>query len=191
MKIARQYGYDYWDGDRKYGYGGYSYIPGRWKSVAENLIKDYQLADGMNILEIGCGKGFLLYEMQLLMPSLNLYGLDISEYAIKNAHPKLKATFFVGNANDLHIFNDKMFNLIISINTLHNLPLHEIERSLNEIDRVGDKAYIVVESFRNEQELFNLQCWALTAESFFRPETWIYLFNKKSINIDYEFIFFE
>ena len=77
MEVAKQYGKDYWDGDRKYGYGGYKYIPGRWKPVAENLIKNYDLKAGSKILDVGCGKGFLIYELLLLEPKLIVKGFDI------------------------------------------------------------------------------------------------------------------
>jgi len=191
MVKAKEYGFDYWDGDRRFGYGGYRYLPGRWKPVAEALIQTYDLTSGSRVLDVGCGKAFLLYELQLLEPELELHGLDFSEYALAHTHPELRANLLQGTATDLSAYDDSSIDLVISLNTLHNLPLPQLEDSLSEIARVGKHAYIAVESFRNEQELFNLQCWALTCESFFRAETWIKLFGKHSQNIDYEFIYFE
>ena len=42
MLKAKEYEFDYWDGSRRYGYGGYKYMPDRWKPVAELLIKNYK-----------------------------------------------------------------------------------------------------------------------------------------------------
>jgi len=127
MMIAKQYGADYWDGDRKYGYGGYRYIPSRWAPVARKLIDLYDLKSGSKILDVGCGKGFLLYEMQLLLPGLDIHGFDISQYGLANSHPDLKANLFVHRAQDLYPFPNDYFDLVISLGTLHNLHIFELE----------------------------------------------------------------
>lgn len=191
MKIAKKYGRDYWDGDRRYGYGGYKYMPGRWKPVAEQIIKTYNLKPGDKVLDVGCGKSFLLYEMQLLLPELKLTGFDISKYGLANAHPDLKANLFEHRAQEKYTFDDDEFDLVISLTTLHNLRLPELKTAFSEIERVGKKKYVLVESFRNNKELFNLQCWALTCESFFMPQDWIWLFDEFGYTGDYEFIYFE
>ena len=190
MKIAKQYEEDYWDGDRRYGYGGYNYIPGRWKSVAEALIKNYNLKSGSKVLDVGCGKGFLLYEMKLLIPELDIKGIDISEHGLKNAKKEVKPFLKKLKAQDSLPFEDNEFDLVISLGTLHNLRLFDLEKSLKEIERVGRQAYVMLESYRNEKELFNLQCWALTAESFFDEEEWVWLYNHFNYTGDYEFIYF-
>ena len=190
MKIAKQYEEDYWDGDRRYGYGGYNYIPGRWKSVAEALIKNYNLKSGSKVLDVGCGKGFLLHEMKLLIPELDIKGIDISEHGLKNAKKEVKPFLKKLKAQDSLPFEDNEFDLVISLGTLHNLRLFDLEKSLKEIERVGRQAYVMLESYRNEKELFNLQCWALTAESFFDEEEWVWLYNHFNYTGDYEFIYF-
>jgi SAM-dependent methyltransferase len=190
MKIAKQYEEDYWDGDRRYGYGGYNYIPGRWKSVAEALIKNYNLKSGSKVLDVGCGKGFLLYEMKLLIPELDIKGIDISEYGLRNTKKEVKPFLKKHKAQDSLPFEDNEFDLVISLGTLHNLRLFDLEKSLKEIERVGRQAYVMLESYRNEKELFNLQCWALTAESFFDEEEWVWLYNHFNYTGDYEFIYF-
>jgi hypothetical protein len=81
--------------------------------------------------------------------------------------------------------------LVISLGALHNLRLFELQRALREIERVGRQKYVMVESYRNEAEQFNLQCWALTAESFFDTAEWIWLYNLFGYTGDYEFIYFE
>lgn len=191
MLKAKEYGYDYWDGDRRYGYGGYKYIPGRWKPVAEALIETYKLKPGDKVLDVGCGKAFLLYEMQLLMPELKLYGFDISQHALDNRHPDFKGTLFRYRAQDPYPFGDKYFDLVISLGCFHNLRIFELKTALAEFERVGKQGYLMVESYRNEQEMFNLECWALTAESLFDTAEWIWLYNHFGYTGDYEFIYFE
>lgn len=190
MTLARQYGQDYWDGDRRYGYGGYRY-DGRWAVAAQSLIREYDLKDDASILDVGCGKAFLLYELSRLLPKAQIRGFDLSAYAIEHAKPEIRDQLFVHRAEDPYPFADKQFDLAISLTTLHNLPIERLAVALGEMDRVSRRQYMVVESFRNERELFNLQCWALTCESFFRPESWQWLFDRFGYQGDYEFIYFE
>ena len=189
--IAKKYDKEYWDGDRRYGYGGYKYIPGRWKPVAESLIKNYKLKSGSKVLDVGCGKGFLLYELKLLIPDLEVKGFDISKYGIKNSHKEIKSNLFIHKAEDSFPYKDKEFDLVISLGCLHNLKIFEAIKALREIERVGKQGYVMLESYRNEEELFNLQCWALTCESFFDKEEWIWIYNHFGYTGDYEFIYFE
>ena len=191
MEKAKEYGADYWDGDRRYGYGGYRYIPGRWKPVAEGLIRAYQLKPGDRVLDVGCGKGFLLYEMQLLMPELELVGFDLSEYGLSRRHPDFQGTLFPHRAQDALPFSDRHFDLTISLGVLHNLRIFDLRTALAEVGRVSRNAYVMVESYRNERELFHLQCWALTAESFFTDTEWTWLFEAFGYTGDYEFIYFQ
>lgn len=191
MNIAKQYGKDYWDGDRRYGYGGYKYMPGRWKPVAEKLIKIYNLKSGSKVLDIGCGKGYLIYEMKLLIPDLDVNGIDFSDYGLENAKKEIKPCIFKHNAKHNLPYKDKNFDLVISLGTLHNLRIPELKIALSEMDRVSKKSYLMLESYRNERELFNMQCWALTAESFFDNKEWIWLYKLFGYKGDYEFIYFE
>ena len=191
MKIAKKYEKDYWDGNRRYGYGGYKYIPGRWKPVAKKIIETYKLKSGSKILDVGCGKGFLLKEMLILQPGLKIFGFDISKHAIKKADKSVKKNFILHNAKNKFPYKSKKFDLVISLATLHNLSISELKNAVSEIQRVGKKKYIMVESFRNDQELFNLQCWALTCQSFFSVKEWIWLFKNFNYSGDYEFIYFK
>ena len=190
MKIAKQYGKDYWDGDRRYGYGGYKYMPGRWNPVAEELINTYNLKAGSKVLDIGCGKGYLLYEMKLLIPDLEITGIDTSDYGLKNAKEEIKPFIFNHKAEEKLPFKNKQFDLVISLGTLHNLRFPKLKIALSEMERVGIKGYLMLESYRNEKELFNLQCWALTAESFFDKDEWECIYEYFGYNGDYEFIYF-
>jgi ubiquinone/menaquinone biosynthesis C-methylase UbiE len=190
MKIASKYSKQYWDGDRRFGYGGYKYLPGRWKTVAEDMIKTYNLKSGSKVLDVGCGKAFLLYELKILIPSLNIVGFDISQHAISNVPVPIKENIILHDAAKNFPFKDKEFDLVISLNVLHNLEISKLKKAFQELERVSNNSYIAVESYRNEKELFNLQCWALTCKSFFSTDDWCWLFNEYSYNGDYEFIFF-
>lgn len=191
MVISKKYGFDYWDGDRKFGYGGYKYIKGYHSDLAKKLVKDYSLTDKSKILDIGCGKGFLLYEIKKIIKSVQIYGVDISKYAKDTAIIEIKKNIKIWNINKKLNFDNKIFDLVISINTLHNLKLNNLNQCLQEIERVGKSKFICVESYRNEIEQFNLQCWALTAETLIDTESWKWLFKKSRYTGDYEFIYFK
>jgi SAM-dependent methyltransferase len=191
MRKAKEYGFDYWDGDRRHGYGGYKYLPGRWKPVAEALVATYGLKAGSRLLDVGCGKGFLLYELQQLEPGLEIVGFDVSPHGLASALPEFDGELFQYRAQDAYPFGDKHFDLVISLGCLHNLRIFELKTALAEIERVGRRGYVMLESYRNEQELFNLQCWALTCESFFDAAEWIWLYRHFGYSGDYEFIYFE
>lgn len=189
-QIAKKFGYDYWDGDRRYGYGGYKY-DGRWRAVAEAMAEHYQLKPGQRILDVGCGKGFLLYEFTRVVPGIEAAGLDISQYAVENAKPEIRPFLRLGTAQDLP-YEDNSFDLVYSITTLHNLYLFDLKKAIQEIERVSKgNSYIVVESYRNESEKANLLYWQLTCECFFTPEEWQWLYRQCGYKGDFSFIYFE
>ncbi len=190
MEVARRFDREFWDGKRNYGYGGYSY-DGRWAVVAEKLIDRYKLSDGAKILDVGCGKGFLLYEFTRLLPGAMISGFDISSYALDNAKEEVKPNLFHHRAEEPLPFEDNEIDLTLSLTTLHNLPINNHAAALSEIERVSRKKYITLDSYRNPAELYNLQCWALTCECFFTPDEWVWLFERFGYTGDYEFIFFE
>jgi len=191
MRKAKEYEYDYWDGDRRYGYGGYKYIPGRWKPVAAALVETYSLVPGSKVLDVGCGKGFLLYEMSLLVPGLEVTGFDISQHGLGAAMEETRPHLFSYRAQDRYPYGDDSFDLVISLGCLHNLRLYEFQTAIEEIERVGRQKYVMVEAYRNELEQFNLECWALTAESILHTSEWIWLYGHFGYTGDYEFIYFE
>ena len=191
MLKAKEYEFDYWDGDRRYGYGGYKYMAGRWTPVAEALVEIYGLKSDARILDVGCGKAYLLYELKQLLPDAELVGFDISHHGLADAKEEIRPNLFRYRAQDAYPFGDNHFDLVISLGALHNLRLFELKTALSEIERVGKNGYIMLESYRNEQELFNLQCWALTCESFFDTAEWIWLYQHMGYTGDFEFIYFE
>jgi ubiquinone/menaquinone biosynthesis C-methylase UbiE len=190
MIIAKHYENDYWDGDRRYGYGGYNYMPGRWRPVAEALIKKYNLTNESSVLDVGCGKAYLIYEMKLLLPKLRVVGFDISKHGLADAQKEIKDSLFIHRAQDPYPFADNEFDLVISLGVFHNLRIFELEKALSETERVGKAGYIMLESYRNELEQFNLQCWALTCESFFDHNEWRWIYEHFGYTGDYEFIYF-
>ena len=189
-EVAIRFDKDYWDGERHFGYGGYHY-DGRWRTIAEGMIRYYKLKSGVRILDVGCGKGFLLHEFMQLLPNVTIAGLDISQYAIDHAKEEVKPFLQVGTATHLP-FDDVSFDFIVSVNTLHNLYIHDLWQSLKEIERVGKGSkHIIVETYRNEREKANLLYWQLTCRSFHTPQEWEWIFKQTGYGGDYSYITFE
>lgn len=188
--LALKWDKEYWDGERHTGYGGYKY-DGRWRPVAEAMAKHYNLKAGQKILDVGCGKGFLLYEFTQVVPGIEVVGIDISKYGIDNAKQEVKSRLQVASATKLP-FADKNFDFIFSINTLHNLFNYELFDALQEIERVGRGGkHITIESYRNEREKMNLLYWQLTCRAFLTPKEWEWLFKQAGYTGDHAYIFFE
>ncbi len=187
---AKGWGYDYWDGDRRWGYGGMKY-DGRWLKVAEAMAEHYGIKPGDKILDIGCGKGFLMYDFTQAVPEVEVFGLDISKYAKEHAKEEVRDSIITGNARKLP-WEDDFFDLVLSVNTLHNLPNFDLDSALKEMERVGkQKKYLCVESYRSEEEKANLLYWQLTCEAFCSPEEWEWWFEKTGYTGDHSFIYFE
>ncbi len=190
-KLAKQFGFDYWDGDRRINYGGYRYMEGRWEKVARLMAERYGLKAGDRILDIGCGKGFLLYDFTKVVPGIEVHGIDISSYAIENAKEEIRDRLQVGNATALP-WPDKAFDFVYSINTLHNLHNYDLDKALREMERVGRKnKYLCVEAYRTEEEKANLLYWQVTCEAFCTPEEWEWWFRQTGYTGDHSFIYFE
>jgi len=188
--LAKKFDVEYWDADRNTGYGGYRY-DGRWRPVARRLAALYGLKSGHRILDVGCGKGFLLYEFMQVVPGVEVHGIDISAYALAHAKEEVAASLEMANATALP-YADHTFDLVVSLNTLHNLYLDALYTALHEIERVGkEHKYIVMDSYRNEQEKVNLLYWQLTCECFFTPSEWEFIFRQAGYTGDYGFIYFE
>ena len=186
MKVARRFDENFFDGSRRYGYGGYVY-DGRWKEMAFKIVDKYKLNTNSKVMDLGCGLGHLAYEIRELS-GCGMAGTEISQYAID--HNMLENVVKHDLRKEMDIFQPRP-DLILCLNVLHNLTLPELKNAFELINRNSKKAYIVVDSYRNEQELTNLQCWALTAEQFLRPEEWEFLFKEWGYKGDWEFIYFE
>jgi len=178
IAIAKQFGEMYWDGPRQYGYGGYKY-DGRWRAVARDIIEYYGLAPGARVLDVGCGKGFLVKDLMSECPGLEGFGLDISRYALEHSPPELAGRLYCGSAEQLP-FPDDSFDCVLSINAIHNLPRAGVVNALREIQRVcrSDKNYVVVDSYHSEEEKKIFESWVLTAEFHGYPAEWFEAFSE-------------
>jgi len=184
-EISRQFGQQYFDGDRMYGYGGYNYHPRFWQGVVRRIRDYYALADDASVLDIGCAKGFMLHDFKELMPNLTIAGIDISEYAIENAMDTVKPFVRVGNARELP-FADDSVDLVIAINAVHNLPLEECKQALREIERVSRKhSFVQVDAYRTPEEKERLERWVLTCMTYMHVDEWKSLFAEIGYTGDY------
>lgn len=184
IQTAKQFGKDFFDGDRGYGYGGYKY-DGRWKSIVKRMKEYYRLPETAAILDIGCAKGFMLHDFKELMPDVTIAGIDVSEYAIENAMNSVKPYLKIASAEKLP-YPDKSFDLVISINSIHNLSLERLKNALWEIQRVcRGNSYITVDAWRNDEEKKNLYKWVLTAETMMHVNDWEKLFKEVGYTGDY------
>ena len=186
-QISRKFDIEYFDGDRMYGYGGYNYHPRFWTETVKEFYKHYKMYDGYKILDVGCGKGFMMYDFLQLNPKLDIKGLELSNYAISNAKPEVVNLIDQGNALELP-YESQSFDLIISINTIHNLNNDDLKRSLKEICRVSKNSFITVDAWRNDEEKKRMLQWNLTALSYMHVDNWKKLF--KEVSYDRDFYWF-
>jgi len=184
-KVARKFDKEFFDGDRRYGYGGYNYNPRFWTKVVKDFVDYYNLNDNSKILDVGCGKGFMLYDFLQYNNKFSIQGVDISDYAISNSMPEVKTNLEVGNAKELN-FENNSFDLVISINTIHNLEKPECAKSLKEIERVSKKnKFIIVDAYRNEDEKKRMYAWNLTAKTIMHVDEWKVFFEENDYTGDY------
>ena len=184
-KIGRKFGFDYFDGDRNHGYGGFSYNPEFWQPVIPTIVENYKISNSSNVLDVGCAKGFFLYDLKLAFPGINITGVDISDYAVENSIPEIKPYLQVGNATKLP-FEDDCFDFVISINTIHNLNLQDCATALQEMERVTKgNSFITVDAYRNDEEKARIQAWNLTALTMMSVDEWKEFFLEVGYTGDY------
>jgi len=183
--VARKFGKEFFDGDRKHGYGGFTYNPKYWQSVIKDFKRYWNLNSSSSILDVGCAKGFMLYDFSKAIPGISLSGIDISDYAINNSMPEIKNFLQVANAKKLP-FSDNFFDVVISINTIHNLEKTDCARALQEIIRVSKKhSFVTVDAYRNEEEKKRMLAWNLTAKTIMSLSDWKLFFKENAYNGDY------
>jgi len=184
-EIARKFDKDFFDGDRNYGYGGFSYNPKYWTAVVKDFTNHYKLKNESKILDVGCAKGFMLYDFKKLNQSFNVYGIDVSKYAIENSTKEVKDFLKVADAKNIP-FPDDYFDIVISINTIHNLDRKECSHALKEIQRVTKKnSFITVDAYTNDDEKKRMYDWNLTAKTIMSVDQWKEFFNENGYKGDY------
>jgi len=184
-KLALKFSKHYFDGDRNTGYGGY-YYDGRWVNIAKSIIKRYNLKKNSKFLDVGCAKGFLMYDiLKVSKHKIKVYGIDISRYAKSHAPSVVKKKIKICNCKNLP-FKDNYFDFVISINTIHNLNKNQCIESLKEIQRVSKgKAFVQVDAYTSTTEYKKFLDWMLTAKTFLTPKKWKELFEKAGYTGDY------
>ncbi|MFT6556993.1 MAG: SAM-dependent methyltransferase [Sneathiella sp.] len=183
--IARQFGKDFFDGDRRHGYGGFSYFPRFWQPVIPTFQSHFGLTNDSSLLDVGCAKGFMLHDLKELIPGITVAGVDVSEYAIENSMETVRDQVSVADARDLP-FGDNSFDVVISINTVHNLEKSECGQALQEIERVSKgQSFITVDAYRTEEEYERMQAWNLTAKTILHVDEWKAFFKEIGYTGDY------
>jgi len=183
--IARKFGKEFFDGDRRTGYGGFSYQSRFWQPVIPTFQKHWNLRESSSVLDIGCAKGFMLHDLRELIPGIDVAGIDISEYAITHAMEDVKPFLQVGDARKLP-YPDKSFDVVIAINTIHNLEREECAQALREIMRVSrGGAFVTVDAWRDEEERRRMMAWNLTAKTIMKVEEWEKFFAENGYTGDY------
>jgi len=188
---ARQFGKEYFDGDRLEGYGGYSYHPRFWQETVGRFRDHYQLAQDASVLDVGCAKGFMMHDFKELMPDLTVEGIDISAYAHEQALESMKPFIRIGDAQSLP-YPDNSFDLVISINTIHNLPLESCKQAIREIQRVSRAhSFLIVDSWRDADGETQMLKWNLTAQTYMHVDDWQKIFAEAGYTGDYYWFFAE
>ncbi|MDC0349115.1 class I SAM-dependent methyltransferase [Alphaproteobacteria bacterium] len=185
IRISKEFGEEYFDGPREYGYGGYRY-DGRWLPVARDIVKHFNLKSGDKVLDVGCAKGFLVKDLLAACPGLEVFGLDVSRYALTHCEPETIGRLHLGNARDLP-FPDNSFDCILSINTLHNFQRPDVVIAVKEIQRVckGDRSFIQVDSYHTPEQKELFESWVLTARYHDYPKEWLKLFEEAGYTGDH------
>lgn len=183
--IAREFGFDFFDGDRRHGYGGFKYMPRFWQPVIPTFKEYWALSSSSSVLDVGCAKGFMMYDMAELIPGITVKGIDVSAYAIENAILSMHPHVQVADARKLP-FADKSFDVTISINTIHNLDRNDCAQALREIERVSCRgAFVTVDAYRNDEEKDRMTAWNLTARTIMSVEEWVSFFDEVGYTGDY------
>jgi SAM-dependent methyltransferase len=184
-KVARRFDKDFFDGDRRTGYGGFTYHPRFWQPVIPTLQSHFDLTAGSSVLDVGCAKGFMMHDLAALIPGITIKGIDVSAYAIEHAIESMRPHVSVADARALP-FDDKSFDVVISINTIHNLERGDLVTALREIERVNRRgAFITVDAYRTDEERRRMDAWNLTARTILPVEGWQDLFAEAGYTGDY------
>jgi ubiquinone/menaquinone biosynthesis C-methylase UbiE len=184
-RIARQFGKEFFDGDRRNGYGGFSYNSRFWQPVIPTFKQHFGLTAQSSVLDAGAAKGFMLFDMVQLIPGIKVAGIDVSSYAVENGKEEVRKFLRVADVQEMP-FEDKSFDVVFSINTIHNLELEGLKRALKEIQRIQRKgSFITVDAYRDDEEKKRMFAWNLTAKTVLHVDEWKNLFAKVGYTGDY------
>jgi SAM-dependent methyltransferase len=184
-EVARRFDKDFFDGDRRHGYGGFSYMPRFWQPVIPTFQNHWKLNESSSVLDVGCAKGFMMHDISQLIPGITVKGIDVSQYAIENAIETMRPHVQVADATALP-FADKSFDIVISINTIHNLDRENCTQALREIERVARRgSFITVDAYRNDEEKERMYAWNLTAKTIMSVDEWVVFFTEVGYTGDY------
>ena len=187
--VARLFEEDFFDGDRSVGYGGYSYRADFWSGVVQTFAEHYDLKAGSKVLDVGCAKGYMLYDLSQEVPGIQVYGIDVSNWAIENCHPEVSSGLLVRDARDLAIFDDNEFDLVISINTVHNLVKEECAACVRELDRISKNCFLTVDAWVDEEGEKSMRDWNLTAQTMMSVNDWKVFLAEAGYTGDYYWFF--
>ena len=183
--VARKFGKEFFDGDRRNGYGGFNYMSRFWQPVVPTFQEHYGLTSDSSVLDVGCAKGFMMHDFYKLIPGIKVKGIDVSQYAIDNTIDDMRENVLAADAKEIP-HGDNSFDLVISINTIHNLERYECGRALQEIERVSKKnSFITVDAYRNEKEKERMYQWNLTAKTIMSVDKWKKFFEEVGYTGDY------
>ena len=184
-RVARQFGQEFFDGDRQYGYGGFKYFSRFWQPVIPTFQKHFSLTSSSSLLDVGCAKGFMLHDLVELIPGISVSGVDVSDYAIEHAMEDVRSKVQVADARNLP-FADNSFDVVIAINTIHNLEREDCAKALREIERVSRKgSFITVDAYRDDEEKERMFAWNLTAKTIMSVDEWVAFFDEVGYTGDY------
>ena len=184
-EVARRFDREFFDGDRRTGYGGFAYHPRFWQPTVPDFQEHFHLTSGSSVLDVGCAKGFMLHDFAQFIPGIAVKGIDVSQYAIDHAIESMRPHVSVADACRLP-FDDRSFDVVISINTIHNLDRDGVVTALREIERVQRRgAFVTVDAYRNDDERARMEAWNLTARTILSVEDWKRLFAEAGYTGDY------
>jgi len=177
---------NYYDGYRQNGYGGFKY-DARWKRLLPKLIKKYKLTKKSKVLEIGCKKGFLLLDLNKLLPGIKSQGIENHEYPLKKANKKIKKKLYFKDYYNLKNYKKREFDLVIAFNSIYMQNLGDTIKTISEIKRISKKSYISLASYEKKKDRDKFLDWTLLGTTILKKSEWKEIFKFIGYNGDYYF----
>ena len=183
----KKFGKEYFDSKREYGYGGYYYNKKFFRRIAKAFISHYKLNNNSKILDVGCAKGFLMYDIKYFLPKAEVRGIDISKYCKQKSIKSVKKYIKVASCDKIP-FKENYFDFVVSISTIHNLAEKKIPKAFKELLRVGKKKFFVrLKAHENFKEKKFIDDWNIVAKSNLSKKQWLKLFKRVKYKGDYDF----